>query len=94
MENAAHTLENPTAEEDLKGSKDPGDFGDNGNPAQSAGRVTAQEQDESPASLEIDPVENYPDMSPDSLSRHEREHSHAARRNGGTEAESIEGTRN
>ena len=39
---------------DPKGSKDPKDFGDNGNPAQSAVRPSAQEADASPAPLNED----------------------------------------
>ena len=55
-----------------KGSKDPRDFGDNGNPAQSAGRVSAQEQDAHPESLKEDPLETHPDLKPSSLSKEER----------------------
>jgi hypothetical protein len=38
-------------------AKDPRNQGNNGNPAQSAGRVTAREQDENPEPLDSDPNE-------------------------------------
>jgi hypothetical protein len=45
------------ADADPKGSRDPVEMGQNGNPAQSAARPTAQEADSSPAPLnETHPV--------------------------------------
>ena len=45
---------------------------DKGNPAQSAGRVSSREQDASRATPEMDPLETYPDLMPDSLNKNEK----------------------
>ena len=55
----------------FKGSKDPKNMGDNGNPAQSAARVTAQEQDAAPLE-EKDSIEKHADLHPDSSGKSAR----------------------